>query len=754
MEFKGEVLGAPENLISAPLVFHAILAIVFLGFIVAGVATLTGCSSDSVGPTPPSPLDEILNSGASLGMNRTDWHPASKPAQLGDQYSRGGLLWHTPLEQVPTEHVVDVEASRGEGALRTFRIIYSPSDQGPSWAGIMRYVSQPVDPKRIEALEIWIHGDHGRLHLDFGYINEDINGDGVPETEDKDRDGAVDQFEDVGLDGVPDSLEEGYDPVTNPDPHGDNYYFLGEGKCPVSVDSCYIVQELQEAHDGRYYYRWLNGTEGNRNDLAALVKPDAEALSRNGFITRNGYRSFLVDLTTDDFVVPGSETPYGWRLIRIPLLDSAAVDTTILDYYGDIPDWGDITHIRVWFESDIAESAPDTVEIAAWSFVQTPSDSVKWVTDTLGQSECSFIRDYDYEVNRIFDLAYPGELGPNDSIVALLLYQSVDTGQEYEALPARLLVFPDSVDYAVSPPDDPFGEFGEHALVIPIASHFWYQYQTGTPHVVFSNPPAPWVALGAWMVVRRYDQQYNRLREDTIGRYGDTLMLKCLRPTLSNWHPSHPAWNLMWRNVYSIPRLFPPEDLGLQIYKGPAGSEGNPSNLPYQLTGSHIDDYYITILGLDQYNRQGITRPDGILDDRIDVFRPDWGVVIFPSRTPFNSDTTFTYAEGNRSVSLAERVPTLYNYTSETERVSQTEYYLQVRTSNLYEYYYPGENVIVVPGLMRRGSVKIYRSGYPLTDFVDFVVDYENSRIKLITSRARDESKELLVIYDRGVRPT
>jgi cell surface protein SprA len=130
------------------------------------------------------------------------------------------------------------------------------------------------------------------------------------------------------------------------------------------------------------------------------------------------------------------------------------------------------------------------------------------------------------------------------------------------------------------------------------------------------------------------------------------------------------------------------------------------------------------------------------------------GMVIFPSRTPFDSDTTFSYDGGSQSAPLADRVPTLYNYTSEAEQISQSKYYLQVRTSSVYEYYHPWENLIVIPGLMRRGSVRIYRSGYPLTEFVDFVVDYANSQIKLISSRARDDSRELMVIYDRGVRPS
>ncbi len=352
-----------------------------------------------------------------LGMARANWTLASMPAQIDPfHYQRGKILWHNPLGGVATTEVYDKDYAQGEGTITTFRMIYQPlshridttfidstqtvidTTDVKSWAGIMRYYGARVDAKRAQLFECRVAGKRGRLHFDFGLINEDVNGDGIPNTEDKDRNGAVDEFEDVGLDGVPDSLEEGYDPVTNPDPHGDNYYFLGDGKCPVPNDECADVQSRQEARDGAFYYRWLNGTEGNRNDLSALARPDRENLSSSGFEQKDAYFSYVVDLSdslNNPFFVPGSERgpdedPTKWRTFRIPIRDSLALDTIVTSSPDLTALWDKITHVRVWFESDDTISTADTVEVADWYFVQSNwQDTV--VVDPTGQSNTNFV---------------------------------------------------------------------------------------------------------------------------------------------------------------------------------------------------------------------------------------------------------------------------------------------------------------------------------------------------------------------------
>ena len=104
----------------------------------------------------------------------------------------------------------------------------------------------------------------------------------------------VDAQEDVGLDGMSDEEEREKYHTDAPDPSGDNYYFFGQGKCPVSPEECAAMEALNPddyANDS-IYYEWLNGTEGNAADIATNNKPDEEALTNSGAERNNAYFSY------------------------------------------------------------------------------------------------------------------------------------------------------------------------------------------------------------------------------------------------------------------------------------------------------------------------------------------------------------------------------------------------------------------------------------------------------------------------------
>ncbi|GAJ04632.1 unnamed protein product, partial [marine sediment metagenome] len=84
------------------------------------------------------------------------------------------------------------------------------------WGGIT-YPLMPSDYDQTlsKFFEVWINGDRGRLHIDIGSISEDLNANGLIDTEDRpvagftEGDGLLEQEEDVGLDGCPDDYEDG-----------------------------------------------------------------------------------------------------------------------------------------------------------------------------------------------------------------------------------------------------------------------------------------------------------------------------------------------------------------------------------------------------------------------------------------------------------------------------------------------------------------------------------------------------------------
>lgn len=420
-----------------------------------------------------------------MPIGRAQWTLSSVPGQLNQSFRRGNLLWHNPVGGVNTREVYDREVdAREEGRLNTLRLIYKPrshaisvttdssvtppvavidSTPANSWGGVMTYFVG-IDQYRVQLFEVRLRGDRGKLHFDFGRISEDIDGDGTPDSEDGLVTGGLKNYvleeeEDLGLDGIPDELEideygRGHNPVTNPDPAGDNWYSQGEGKCPLPNNGCFDNQFNDYNHPG--YYDFMNGTEGNIKDLVNLAIPDEEILNRNaGFQKQNSYFSYVLNLsdtTSDSSFYVSPTNLYGWKTFRIPIRDSLALDTAFVDASNIQPNWGQITHVRVWFEADSTQAVADTVEVAAWYFVQSnwqdslitrPSraDSAKLVVASVSEDEGTFtpppgVEAYEDKTNNVTEaqkglaLVY-SNLAVGDTALAVKTLPSVDRFSGY-----------------------------------------------------------------------------------------------------------------------------------------------------------------------------------------------------------------------------------------------------------------------------------------------------------------------------------
>ncbi|MCY3714569.1 MAG: cell surface protein SprA [Gemmatimonadetes bacterium] len=281
-----------------------------------------------------------------LGVRRSGWRPASPPVdRTHDQ--RGRMSWYNPLGQVdvreiyPTrqvtgrdqlQHVLILEFDPRERDLRwggqpmdtVSEISWSdnnPGDVEQRWAGLMRPLAGAnADQTRSRFIEVWVNGNRGELHIDLGVISEDVNGNGILDTEDDRSDGfgnnLLEPEEDTGLDGLKDEDEPGYDPSTNPDPNGDNFAFEGTIGGSLSLD--------------QVDYSRINGPENSASDPDQNRRPDTEDLDQSGYLERrNEYFKYLIDLSPDHddtvFVAGGDmdRANWGnadsWRMYRIPL---------------------------------------------------------------------------------------------------------------------------------------------------------------------------------------------------------------------------------------------------------------------------------------------------------------------------------------------------------------------------------------------------------------------------------------------------
>ncbi|MCP4703356.1 MAG: hypothetical protein GY865_02000, partial [candidate division Zixibacteria bacterium] len=397
-------------------------SILLMLIIVSSVILYLACVKSPVESQDDPPEEELIS------IFREDWTESSKPVGLDQSNPKGKLIWYNPYTQISTDDIWDRELESGETGTHTIWMEYTPSDTGNisgSWAGIMQYVNIVlVENDTEQYLELRLKGDAGIIHIDMCHISEDINDNGLLDTEDKPHpismmvNGLVDEGEDCGRDGLFDQEEPGYNEATNPDPSGDNWWYNGVGiRCVDCTDS---------PND----YRFINGTEGNVFDPNRYGIPDTEDLDREGDLDiYNSYVSYKIDLDNGDFRVVGSNYN-GWKTYRIPLDDTHIADTIINFDAGLFPIGSYLKTIRIWLESQNDE--PFTIGIASADLIGFKEPGPKgfiprWRT----------MRDYQYAYGRIFDLGRivsnhdePSEFDFTwgDTIISIQLYYNARIG--------------------------------------------------------------------------------------------------------------------------------------------------------------------------------------------------------------------------------------------------------------------------------------------------------------------------------------
>jgi len=285
-----------------------------------------------------------------ISMTRRSWYQASPPVinDGNDTYifpdtSRWKFIWYN-IEQTKAPHKRDLNPGLDDKEnsvvpaldIEVDPVLPAPTDT-TAWVGVLTgFGGGGLDLTQGQFLEVWVNDFKpdpntrgGKLHIDFGDIDEDFFEPAKNQfnDEDKARDGFAAAFDDTGLDGLFNAEEGATD--ANPDPHGDDY------------DSRYINDR----------YEKINGTENNQYY-------DTEDLDRSGQLDQlNAYYSFVIDLS-DSAVVdireryPGYDGFTGehendsWRLYRIKLSDAVPVEPT-----GAEPQIDQVRHMRVWFNN-------------------------------------------------------------------------------------------------------------------------------------------------------------------------------------------------------------------------------------------------------------------------------------------------------------------------------------------------------------------------------------------------------------------
>lgn len=192
-----------------------------------------------------------------------------------------------------------------------------------------------------------------------------------------------------------------------------------------------------------------------------------------------------------------------------------------------------------------------------------------------------------------------------------------------------------------------------------------------------------------------------------------------------------PIWDLMMKNVYSIGAYgVGQNNFRFNIFRieDESGVE-RPAMYEGQNTQNKL---WIQLTGLDRLNPQNAQQPDGFFDFLPGItIDPERGRIMFPLIEPFGSDLASQFMTGSEQA-LVDK----YTYQA-----------LYDSTKVIAQQYFPNQNRYLIKGSYEsevgtefqlgainvpRGSVQVFAGPAPLQEGVDFMVDYDIGRVRIL----------------------
>ena len=204
----------------------------------------------------------------------------------------------------------------------------------------------------------------------------------------------------------------------------------------------------------------------------------------------------------------------------------------------------------------------------------------------------------------------------------------------------------------------------------------------------------------------------------------NSLILKLIKGT--SLTPKLPSWDLMMKNVYALGAYqVEKKDFELNVlYQD--DKTGNSIN--YLPEGKLSDQILLEVLNLDNLNSQLEPSPDGKFDFIAGItIMPESGRIIFPVLEPFGK--YLRQRIGDDAIAEKYVFEELYDSTQVTAR--QMAEKNKFKIAGTYSSSSSSDiqlNALNVP----QGSVKVTAGGIQLQENVDYTVDYNSGRVKII----------------------
>lgn len=231
----------------------------------------------------------------------------------------------------------------------------------------------------------------------------------------------------------------------------------------------------------------------------------------------------------------------------------------------------------------------------------------------------------------------------------------------------------------------------------------------------------------------------------------DALILKLLKPTMTN--PKNKLWDLMMKNVYSVGAYqVSQEGFRLNIlYNNPE----NSLYIPFFPQDGLDDVQIVTLLGMDKLNQMGQPFSDGVFDyvpmtqngarfENGGTINPRNGRVYFSTVEPFGKVLAKKLIDAGIPQTVVDRLAYTELYDSTKTAAQQIPSKNRFLFKGEYQSSVTGDiplNSLNVP----EGAVTVTAGGARLTEGVDYSVDYNLGRVKILNEGLLASNQEIKV---------
>lgn len=207
------------------------------------------------------------------------------------------------------------------------------------------------------------------------------------------------------------------------------------------------------------------------------------------------------------------------------------------------------------------------------------------------------------------------------------------------------------------------------------------------------------------------------------------LFLKMLKSNTTR--PKLPIWNLMMKNIYTLNTYnLSLDEFKLQVLYADDTSGADYNYLPIKDIPAFANgNPLIRVLGVDKLNRQKEAKPDGNFDALEGyTVQTQYARIIFPETEPFGS---YLRQQFGSHTDLAD-----YYCFDSMYRTTKGLAQQDTRHNKFYiagSYKSPnGAELFLGTTNLQKGSVRVTANGRPLTEGMDYEVDYALGRVKII----------------------